>query len=152
MKANELLKLESIKIGLVVKNKKEALNRMVELAAKSEGKIKNINTVKEQVFEREKLASTGIGNRVAIPHTKSNNVQSIVASCAILKTPIEFDAIDNKPVQIIFMLLSQESNVGRQLRYLSSYSKILSKQENIDKLLKFKYETEILDFFTSIED
>ena len=150
MKSIELLPLEAIKIGLVVKTKKEAINRMVELAAKSK-QVKHLEKVKKQVLEREELASTGIGNGVAFPHSRSNFVDSLVASFAILKTPLDFDAIDGKPVKIIFLLLSREGNIGKQLRHLSMYSRILSIPENQEKLLKANNEVEIFEFFNAIE-
>jgi mannitol/fructose-specific phosphotransferase system IIA component (Ntr-type) len=150
MKPVELLPLEAIKLGLTARTKKEAIGRMVEIASKS-GKIKNIDKVKKQVLEREALASTGIGNGVAFPHTRSDFIESLVASFAILKSPLDFGAIDGKPVQIIFLLLSREENVGKQLRYLSMYSRILSDTDNQEKLLKANSEAEIFDFFNEIE-
>ena len=147
MKIEDLLSIESIKIGLIVKSKKELLSRMVELAAKT-GKITDLNEVKKQVLERENFSTTGIGDGLALPHTKSFSVENLCASFTILKTPINYDAADDKPVQIVFMLLANENEIGKQLRYLSFFSKILSDKNTLKKILKFTLEREIFDFLT----
>jgi mannitol/fructose-specific phosphotransferase system IIA component (Ntr-type) len=149
MKIEDILPIEAIKIGLIVKSKKELLVRMVELAAKS-GKVTNLNEVKKQVMERENLASTAIGEGSALPHTKSFSVKNMCASFALLKTPLNYDSNDEKYVQLVFMLLANENEVGKQLRYLSFFSKILSDQNTIQKILKSTQEREILEILTKI--
>jgi len=159
MKLTELLTVKSIKIGLSAKNKKEVISRMVDLATDSiktglsaKNKITNLDAIKTQVLERENLATTGIGNGIALPHAKSNSVRSLVASFAILKTPIDFEAIDGKSVRIVFLFLSNEENIGKQLRCISTFSKVFSNEENIEKILNFEKESEIFDFLAKIID
>jgi mannitol/fructose-specific phosphotransferase system IIA component (Ntr-type) len=151
MKAEKLLPLEAIKIGLDAKSKKEAIIKMIELAAKT-GKIKDIAKVRAEVLEREKLASTGIGNGIALPHAKTSYIETMFAAFATLKTPIDFDAIDAKPVKMIFLLLSTEGNIGNQLRHLSMYSRILNIPENCEKIMNCETETELFEFFSNIEE
>jgi mannitol/fructose-specific phosphotransferase system IIA component (Ntr-type) len=151
MELTKFLPIEAIKIGIVVKNKKEALNRMVDLAAKS-GSIKNIEIVKNEVYEREMLASTGIGNGVALPHCKSQAITSMSASFAVLKTPINFDSIDDKQVQVMMLLLSNEIDVGKQLRCISAFSKVFSQNSTIENILNMKNENDILLLLSELLD
>lgn len=147
MKIEDILPIEAIKIGLVVKSKKELFARMVELASKSQ-KVTDLNEVKKQVMERENLATTALSSGIAFPHTKSFLVKNLCASFSILKTPLNYDSNDEKPIQLVFMLLANENEVGKQLRYLSFFSKILSEEKIIQTILGFTQEKEILEFLS----
>ncbi|MDR0926237.1 MAG: PTS sugar transporter subunit IIA [Ignavibacteria bacterium] len=151
MKITDLLPENTIKIGLPAKTKKEVLSIMLQIAANS-GNIKNYNNARRQLAEREKLCTTAIGNGIALPHTKSNEIISMAASFAILRNPIPFDAADNKPVNIVLLLLSNENNVGRQLRYLSIFSNFFANSDNIANILNCKTEIEILDILSQCEE
>ena len=152
MKIEELLDSKSIKIGLVAKTKKEALNQMVDLANKT-NKILDISNIKRQVLLREELSSTAIGNAVALPHTKSVAVSSIVASLCILKTPLtDFQSPDDKPVQILFLLLANENQVGKQLRYLSYFAKLFSDIKIVEQIQQCNTETDIMNFLVEISE
>ncbi|ROL56690.1 PTS sugar transporter subunit IIA, partial [Bacteroidetes/Chlorobi group bacterium ChocPot_Mid] len=97
MKISDILNIESIKIGLKVESKRELLNQMVSLAEKSK-KLLDREEVLAEVIEREKIMSTGVGKGVALPHAKTNAVLENIAALAILAEPIDFNAIDDSPV------------------------------------------------------
>ena len=78
----------------------------------------------ETLLQREKLGSTGVGNGVAIPHGKVANIEKISGVFVKLNTPVDFDAIDDQPVDIIFMLLAPEGAEGAGAEHLKALSKI----------------------------
>lgn len=151
MKIADILNVKSIQLGLKASNKKALLEGMLDLAELS-GKVLDRDEIKKEVYEREKIMSTGIGKGIALPHAKTNYISSSVAAFAVLDTPIEYDSIDGNPVNIIFLLLGQETKVGNHLSLLSKVSRLV----NIDKirtdLLAAVSPGEILEIFRQNED
>ncbi|RTZ90090.1 MAG: PTS sugar transporter subunit IIA [Deltaproteobacteria bacterium] len=123
MKIVEYLKPELIIENIGAKNKKEALeefSRCIErvLGLKAE-KILHV------LIEREKLGSTGIGEGVAIPHGKLHELEQLVCCFGRSREGIDFEAIDGKPVHLVFLLLAPENSAGTHLKALAKISKIL---------------------------
>ena len=151
MKINEVLPIENIELSLTAVNKKDLLIKMCEIARRS-GKINNLDVVKKQVIEREEFMTTGIGNGIAIPHSKTNAVDGSVAAFAILKDPINYNSVDGEPVKYVYLLLDRENNIGNHLRLLSKISRILNTKNYIEELNKYNTKNEIFDFFTRVEE
>ncbi len=151
MKIIEILSLESIAIGLKADNKDNLIELMVDLAEKS-GKIPNKAAVLKSVREREKIMSTGIGKNVGLPHAKNNSIESPVGALALLNPPIDFDSLDGQPVQICFMLLGKDNNVGVHLRLLSKISRYLNNDEFRERLLKAEKPSDVLAMLNEIEE
>jgi fructose-specific phosphotransferase system IIA component len=151
MKISDILNIESIKIGLKVESKRELLNQMVSLAEKSK-KLLDREEVLAEVIEREKIMSTGVGKGVALPHAKTNAVLENIAALAILAEPIDFNAIDDSPVNIVFLLLGTENNVGNHLRILSRASRIMNNDEFREKLLKCNTPSEVKSLLENHEN
>ena len=124
---------------------------MCEIARRS-GKINNLDEIKKQVLEREEFMTTGIGNGVALPHSKTNAVKCSVASFAILENAINFDSIDGQPVKYIYLLLDRENNIGNHVRLLSKLSRILNTKSYREELDKCKTKEDVFSFFTKIEE
>ncbi|MEM8921482.1 MAG: PTS sugar transporter subunit IIA, partial [Pseudomonadota bacterium] len=89
----------------------------------------------DAVLERERLGSTGVGEGVAIPHARVEGVSKPVGGFARLETPIEFDAIDDRPCDLVFMLLAPISAGADHLRALAKVSRVL-RQEDVRKALR----------------
>ncbi len=151
MKIVDILSINSIRLGLQAENKKYLLERMLDLAMES-GRITNREEAKKEVFEREKIMSTGIGKGIALPHAKTNSVSDSVASLAVLGTPIDYDAIDGKEVSIVLLLLGRESNVGSHLRLLSRISRLLNDDDFRQSVLDCSTPEELLSRFAAAED
>jgi fructose-specific phosphotransferase system IIA component len=150
MKISEILSEDVIGVKLAAKDKNDAINQLIDLAAKS-GKIIDLEEVKKCVFEREKLVSTGVGKGFAIPHGKTDAVQDVVASFATLKAPIEFESIDNEKVNLIFLLVGKDTLLNVHIKLLSRVSRLMNKDEFREKLLKAKTKKQLLEFFTEEE-
>jgi fructose-specific phosphotransferase system IIA component len=151
MRIVDILNINSIQIGLKASNKKALLEKMIDLAEYS-GKLLNLDDVKKEVYEREKIMSTGIGKGVAIPHAKTNFINNSIAAFAILDSPIEYDSIDGNPVNIICLLLGQESKVGNHLRLLSKVSRLVNTDNIRSDLLAAQNPSEILEIIRRNED
>ena len=140
MKLTEILKSEKIKIDFEGTTKEEIINEMIDLF-KGDERVLNVESIRTVVLEREKIMSTGVGNGFAIPHGKTNMVKEMVAGFGLLKNPIDFDAIDGAPVNLIFMLIGQEDSVGQHIKMLSRISRIMN-QESVRKKLADANSTE----------
>ncbi len=151
MNITDILNRKSIEVGLKVENKKALLEKMMDLAVES-GNVIDEEETKKEIYEREKIMSTGVGKGIALPHAKTNAVKETIGALAILETPLEYDALDNKPVSIVFLLLGRENNVGNHLRLLSKISRLMNNDSFRERILNSKSSDEILATFAEIED
>src|SRR5688572_23084888 len=101
----DILSPQAIKVPLQSTDKKAAIDELVDHAA-SAGLIINADALKKIVWEREQQRTTGIGEGLAIPHGKSNASKKLVIAIGRPAQPIDFGAIDNKPVKLIVLLAS----------------------------------------------
>jgi len=151
MKITEILNIDSIKIDLKVESKRELLDQMIVLAEKS-NKILDREIVKQEVFEREKIMSTGVGKGIALPHAKTNAIKDPVGSLALLNEPVEYSSIDDKPVSIVFLLIGMENHVGNNLRLLSRISRLMNNDSFRGNLQQCNSAKEVMDLFEQFED
>lgn len=143
MNLRDLLTEDLIRIPLQNVEKTKIIEELVEILYNTH-KIDNRDQVLQAVLEREKVMSTGVGDAVAIPHGKSEGVQSLSASFGITRVPVDFDAIDDKPVRLIFLLVGSPDQTGPHLKALSRISRLLHKEEFRQQLLKAKTPKEAL--------
>lgn len=141
MKIMELLSAESIILDLQASDKKSAVVELVGCLQKT-GKVKNAESVIEVVLEREKLGSTGIGQGVAIPHGKTDDVSEQSGVLGISKKGIEFNSLDGELVNIIFLLAGPIEVAGQHLKALS----------RISRLFKDKYLRQAIKDAASVEE
>lgn len=132
MRISQLLNKESIIVNIKARNKKEVIDELA-LAISNTTKI-SADEIAKVLMEREKLGSTGIGGGIAIPHGKLGLVDSIIVGFGISKQGIDYEALDNKPVHIFFLLLTSENSTGGHLKVLAQISKLL-KIDNFKKQL-----------------
>lgn len=81
------------------------------------------------LLEREKLGSTGVGDGVAIPHAKIGNIAQMYGFLARLEEPVEFDALDNEPVDLVFVLLAPENATAAHLKALAQVSRSMRDED-----------------------
>lgn len=147
MNLRDIVAEQSIAIGLDAQDKETAINRLIDLAELS-GKLSDVSEAKAEVWEREKIMSTGIGGGIALPHAKTNAVKEPVGALAVLAKGIDFDALDGEDVEILFLLLGRENNVGMHLRLLSKISRLMSSADFKQGLLEAKDSRDVLDLFS----
>lgn len=115
-------------------------------------KVLDAKGVYDAVCERERLATTGVGEGFAIPHAKTSAVNDIVAALAITREPINFRSLDDQPVRIIFLLVGVESRVGTYLKLLSRARRLMSSASFRKKLLQAREPGDILHAFSEEEE
>ncbi len=144
MKITDILDESSIIADLKAKTKKDIIAELIAPLIKS-GKIKDKDKLLDSLMEREKLGSTGIGENVAIPHAKSREIETIVATFGRSNSGIGFDSLDQKPVYFIFLLISPEGSAGIHLKTLARISRLLKNPLFRRELLNLKDEREIYE-------
>ncbi|MCX6154358.1 MAG: PTS sugar transporter subunit IIA [Candidatus Kapabacteria bacterium] len=150
MNITDLLKVESIVVGLTASSKDDLFEKMLRLAEKS-GKIIDFSKAQADLIERENLMTTGIGNGIALPHAKTSGVIRNTAAFAVLKEPLSYMSMDGKDVNLVFLFLGNDSGVGIHLRILSKISRILSNPYSSMKLLSAKTSEQALNYFMEFE-
>lgn len=150
MKISEILSEDLVNPRLQANTKEEIIDGMIELVARSE-KVLDKAKVREAIFEREKIMSTGVGNGFAIPHGKTDAVTDVVAAFGITEKPIDYESLDEQPVRLVFLLVGKDSMVGPHIKLLSRISRLMNKEEFRAKLLETKTVQEILETFRQEE-
>ena len=120
---SDLLSPEAVLANLKVTSKKQVLQELAARAAVVSGMPER--EIFDTLLERERLGTTGVGRGVAIPHGKLPKLERIHAVFARLANPIDFDSIDDEPVDVIFLLLAPESAGADHLKALARVSRLL---------------------------
>ena len=132
MEISDLLQPEAVMSGLKVSSKKQALNELARHAAQITGL--GDRKIFEVLHERERLVTTGVGNGIAIPHGKYPDLKRLYGVFARLDKPVNFDAIDEQPVDLIFVLLTPEGAGADHLKALARVSRLLRDATVCEKL------------------
>jgi fructose-specific phosphotransferase system IIA component len=150
MKLGEILNENLIKIPLTKTLKNDVIAEMIDVV-ESTGKITDKETVLQAVLEREKMMSTGIGNCVAIPHGKTPATEELVIALGITAHDIDFEALDGKPVRIIFLLVGPEKASSLHIKMLSRISRLLNQAAFRKKIVEVKTSAEALTIINDEE-
>jgi fructose PTS system EIIBC or EIIC component len=150
MKITDYLKTQYVNASVKGKTKIDIIEEMLKLIQPSEN-ILDFEKVRRAVFEREQIMSTGVGNGFAIPHGKSEAVTDIVAGFGITERPIDYDALDDKPVRLVFILIGKENMVGSHIKLLSRVSRLMNNGSFRDKLLTLNSPEKIIEAFRKEE-
>ena len=132
MMITDLVAPEAIIPALKVNSKKQALQELAARAAELTGQ--NDRAIFEVLLRREKLGTTAVGYGVAIPHGKLQKLDKIFGLFARLDRPIDFEAMDGQPVDLVFLLLAPEGAGADHLKALSRIARVLRDQDLVAKL------------------
>ncbi len=132
MEIVDLLVPEGVAANLKSKSKKQALQELSGLAAKITGVHER--KIFDVLLERERLGTTGVGHGIAIPHGRLSELDGIYGLFARLEQPIDFESIDDQPVDLIFLLLAPESAGADHLKALARISRLLRDGNTCEKL------------------
>lgn len=150
IRLSSLLKEKYVELDLQEKDKKKVLAELVDFIA-DKGKIKDKKDILASLVKREKLGSTGIGNGVAIPHTRSAKVSDFILAFARQAKGIDFGALDGEKTYLFFVLLSPEENVGGHLKILAEVSRLVKDKFIVDRLKAAQDKKEILKVISTYE-
>ncbi len=132
MDLSDLIAPEGVVTSLKAGTKKQVLESLSEHAAQLTGL--DTSLILESLLQRESLGSTGLGGGIAIPHSKMTGLDHVVCLFARMARPIEFDALDEEPVDLIFVLLAPESAGADHLKALARISRILRDSKTVERL------------------
>ncbi len=128
----ELITPASIIANLRAGNKKQALQELARKASELTGQHERM--IFDVLLERERLGTTGVGHGIAIPHGKLASLDRVYGLFARLERPIDFDAIDEQPVDLMFLLLAPEQAGADHLKALARVSRLLRDNAVCEKL------------------
>lgn len=150
MRVRELLALERTHFKLAGISKKRLLDQAAQLAAGACSELSE-----QQVFDaligRERLGSTGIGEGIAIPHCRLPGCQQPIGLLITLEQAIDFDSVDNKPVDLVFVLLVPENNPEQHLKTLSHLAALFNEPDFRTQLRDARSAEELFKRATSSE-
>jgi PTS system nitrogen regulatory IIA component len=144
-----LLTVDAIDAALPASNKKGLFQLLAAAASRQTGIA--AKTIAAAIGEREKLGSTGFGGGVAIPHGKIAGLDRVYGYLARLTQPIDFQAVDNLPVDIVVLILSPPDAGADHLKALASVSRSLRDRDNVAKLRGARSRDAIFALLTGVE-
>ncbi|GCA48321.1 MULTISPECIES: PTS IIA-like nitrogen regulatory protein PtsN [Sinorhizobium] len=127
-----LLHQNAIIPAMRANSKKQLLQELAAKASKLTGLPER--EIFDVILQRERLGSTGVGNGIAIPHGKLSSLPSIVGIFARLDTPVDFEALDDQPVDLVFLLLAPEGAGADHLKALSRIARVLRDHDMVSRI------------------
>ena len=150
MKITDLIKKDSIDLQVNASTKDEVLQKAVELMANN-GNIQNQEEYLELVRKREEEGSTGIGEEIAIPHGKGDCISQPGIAAMVIPDGVEFNALDGKPVKLLFLIAAPNNRENVHLDVLSRLSTLLMDEKFRKELLQAKSKEEFLSIIDKTE-
>lgn len=151
MRITDLLSKDGIELNVTAKDKNDIINKMTNLMLKT-GRITDLNAYKELVLKREEEGSTGVGEGIAIPHGKGDCVTEPGLVAMVVPNGVEYDALDGKPVNLLFMIAAPNTSDNVHLDVLSRLSTMLMDTEFKNKLISAKSKAEFLNIINETEN
>jgi PTS system nitrogen regulatory IIA component len=146
MSLADLITQDAVLPALKVNSKKQLLQELAAKAALVTGLSER--EVFDVILQRERLGSTGVGNGIAIPHGKLTSINNIVGVFARLHEPVDFEALDDQPVDLVFLLLAPEGAGADHLKALSRIARVLRDGDMVTKLRQTDSASAIYAFLT----
>lgn len=142
----EYLDKDSIILGLKPKNKKTIIAMMLDhLVDKKKIAKDSKREILKAILQREEMGSTAIGNHIALPHARINSVKDVVICVGLSREGLDFDSLDQEPVNIIALLLSNRKEAGLHLKVLAFLARMLRDKYLVQGLKSVKDEAEALE-------
>ena len=151
MRITDLLDARSILLDASPKSKSEALDQIVDLMVKSE-KINDKEAYRKQVYAREEESTTGIGEGIAIPHGKCDAVKKPGLAAMVVKNGVEFEALDDEPVTLLFLIAAPNTEDNIHLDVLSKLSVLLMNEEFTESLRNAKTVEEFMNIINDADE
>ncbi|MBS4035019.1 MAG: PTS sugar transporter subunit IIA [Ignavibacterium sp.] len=150
MKVSDLLKTKVVISELNSTRKNDALNELLDLF-RDDPRVLDLEKVRTAVMDREQIMSTGVGKGFAIPHGKTSAVTEIIGAFGKSAKSIDYDSLDGKPVNLIFLLVGKDTLVSSHIKLLSRISRLMNKDDFRDRLTNANSPEEIINLFVEEE-
>jgi mannitol/fructose-specific phosphotransferase system IIA component (Ntr-type) len=146
----DLLSEDVIKVGLESEEKEESFAELIELLVRAR-KLSDRTVALNAIEKREAMGTTGIGKGIAIPHGKDASIKQLTAALGISRRGIEFDAIDDQPVHVVFLVLAEMNNPGPHVQCLAEIARLLEVPGFYKRLLEAKTSKEAIEIIRGEE-
>lgn len=150
MKLLDIISPNCIQVPLASQDKHGAIDELVDLLSKA-GRVNNPASLKEAVWAREQTRTTGIGHGLAIPHGKSSGVENPAVAIGKPTKPMEFAAIDGKPVKMIILLASPLDRTSDHIHALAHISRLMTMEDFRERIYAANSATEVYELLKSQE-
>ncbi len=140
---HQLLTADTVRVGLPGRTKDDVINALLDVVATHPAVI-DPEAMRRAVFEREQMMSTGVGKSLGLPHAKTAAVTETIAAFAITADPVDFGAIDDEKVRLVFLLVGTEAAKSEHIKILSRISRLLNRDAFRERLLQARDAEEVL--------
>ena len=147
MQLSEIINVNRIKSDVNVKSKKRALEALSELVTQDQAQLDSAD-IFDSLISRERLGATGVGYGIAIPHGRIKNCKQITGAFIQLDQGIDFDAVDNQPVDMLFALVVPEESTDEHLQVLALLASMFNEESFREKLRQSKSNEETYQLLT----
>ena len=151
MNITDILSPTAVKMPLIATEKRAVIDELVDLLDDA-GLITQPDTLKQVVWEREQQRSTGIGEGLAIPHGKSNCSTELVMAIGRPEKPIDFQAVDGEPVQLVVLLASPPNKTSDHIQALGKISRLMSNPKFRARAYAAETAEELYQLFENSQD
>ncbi len=150
MKLLDIISLDCIKAPLVGTDKQGVIGELVDVLVAS-GRVKDAKGLKDAVWTRELTRTTGIGHGLAIPHGKCPGVENIAVAIGKPALPMDFQAIDSKPVRLIILLASPPDKTSDHIQALAHISRLMTMEQFREQIYAASSPSDIYELLRSQE-
>lgn len=150
IKLSSLLKENLMELGLEGRNKSEIIGELIDIIVES-GKAKNKKSLTAAIMARENLGSTAIGNGVAVPHAKIEDIKQTVLAFGRSAVGVDFNSLDGEQTHLFFMLISPKEDIGSHLKILAKISHLIKDRFMVGLFKKAHNKKEILSIISNLE-
>jgi len=151
MEIHRMLTPDTVAVDVKAADKDQLLDAVLQLVEHHPA-VKDYQAVRDAVLTRERTMSTGVGKGLALPHAKTSAVTSTVAALVLTAEPVEFGALDNEPVRMVFLLVGTPDAKSRHVKILSRVSRLMNRDALRSELLQATSVEELLDAFRAGEE
>jgi len=144
----DILTIECVKVPLESKDKRGVIEELVDLLA-SAGQVASPQTLRDAVWSREQTRTTGIGHGLAIPHGKAAGMKSLAMAVGKPAEPLDFEAIDNKPVRLVVLLASPPDKTSDHIQALARISRLMTVEDFRTKIYEAQTAEEVFELIKS---
>lgn len=150
VKITDFMSEDLVDLNLKAKNKEEIIASLATLLSKS-GMITDEDACKTALLDREELGSTGIGKGVAIPHAKTEAAKDLTIAFGLCRDGVDFNAVDEEPVEIFFVFASPEKNSQKYLKILARISRLIRNENFRKNLIKSETAKDVINLINNEE-
>lgn len=141
---NQLLRPEQVRIALSGTSKTDVINALIDVLDGHED-IDSLEAVRQAIFDREEMMSTGVGKGLGLPHAKTAAATDTVAAFATTAEPVDFGAIDDEPIRLLLLLVGPEDHKSKHIKILGRISRLISRDDLRQKLVEAEDPETVID-------